>query len=55
MLSLSKYYQSHNKLLLTRYTRQWIEKNDKINVLNYFYYRYFTNSFELFLVNLLEN
>jgi len=46
--------KSTNKLIIARWTRIWIEQNKDINILNYCYYRYFTNRFELFLLNNLE-
>ena len=42
---------THNKLVLKRATRMWVEQNFKIHALNYWYYRWFTNEFELFLTS----
>lgn len=33
-----------------RAERKWIQENPWINITNYWYYRYFTNEFENFLV-----
>lgn len=37
-----------NKNLINTMVRLWIEWDKKIHALNYLYYRYFTNEFELF-------
>lgn len=49
--SLKKLEETENKLKLTRARRKWIEQDKRINLLNYFFYRYLTNDFELYLIN----
>lgn len=39
-----------NRILKTA-ERMWVESNPKIHLLNYWWFRYFTNQFELFLIN----
>ena len=41
---------SYEKYLLARAKRMWIEQTHKIHLLNYWYYRYFTNEFILFCI-----
>lgn len=48
--ALLKLDKATNNLLLAKARRKWIESNSKINLLNYFYYRYLTNEFELWLL-----
>ncbi len=43
--------KTHDRLVLKKATRMWIEGSFKIHALNYWYYRWFTNEFELFLIN----
>ena len=39
------------KLLKNKTERIWIEENKHINILNYIYYRYLTNSYRDFLLH----
>ncbi len=43
--------KSSNNLALKKATRMWIEGDFRIHALNYWYYRWFTNEFELFLMS----
>ncbi len=43
--------KKQNLLSLKRATRMWVEQTFKIHALNYWYYRWFTNEFELFLMS----
>ena len=38
-----------DKRLHATFTTRWIEENKNINVTNYFYYKYFTNSYRSYL------
>ena len=49
--STSTLQKAINKRILAKAVRQWVETTPKIHALNYLYYRYFTNEFELFLIN----
>lgn len=40
-----------NKRKLATATRKWIQEDKNIHALNYWYYRWFTNRFELYLIN----
>ena len=42
--------KSTTKLLKAKTERMWIEKNENIHILNYWFYRYFTNSYRDFLL-----
>ncbi len=42
--------RTSNLLALKRATRIWIQEDLRIHALNYWYYRWFTNEFELFLI-----
>ena len=35
-----------NKLLIKTIERLWVEWDEKLNIFNYWWYRYFTNEFE---------
>lgn len=48
--ALLKLEKAMNNSILKKVERKWIQKNPRINLLNYFYYRYLTNSFELSLL-----
>ena len=48
--SLVKLTKAEQRRRLKSLERQWIELNPEINAINYFYYRYFTNDFEKFLI-----
>ena len=43
--SFSKRNKAHNNLLKHKTQRMWIEEEEDIHVLNYWYYRYFTNRY----------
>lgn len=45
-----KVIDSHREAKKQTLLRMWIEENDKINALNYWYYRYLTSSFEDYLI-----
>lgn len=40
-----------NKLMMAKATRQWVQEDKKIHALNYWYYRWFTNRFILYVLN----
>jgi len=42
---------SENRLNIKRWERLWVENTFKLNIVTYWYYRYFTNEFELFIIN----
>jgi len=48
--SSDKLNKTTQQLVLARATRIWVQKTPKIHALNYWYYRYFTNEFELFIL-----
>lgn len=43
--------KSTKRLYLAKATRIWVQDNKHIHALNYWFYRWFTNQFELFLIN----
>ena len=44
-------HKAQNKRILATAQRMWVEEDKKIHALNYLYYRYLTNRFELYLVS----
>jgi len=48
---MGKYTDSEVRLIINRAEREWIEANPYINAFNYWYYRYFTNDFEIFILS----
>lgn len=38
------------RLLKARTTRMWVQENKHIHIFNYWFYRYFTNSYRDFLL-----
>lgn len=48
---IKKLNKAENKLLLTTMEKDWILANPKLNILNYWWYRYFTNEFERYIIN----
>ena len=51
--SFKKLNKAENRRILRRAERVWIQNTPKINVLNYWWYRYFTNEFELYILNII--
>lgn len=49
--SFKKLKEAQDKNKLAKAMRIWVERDTKIHALNYWYYRWFTNRFELFLIN----
>ncbi len=49
--SMIRLMKSTRKLKLAKAMRQWVERTPHIHALNYWYYRWFTNDFELFLID----
>jgi len=45
-----KQQRASDRLVLARAVTRWIRSDPKINLLNYWYYRYMTNQFELFIL-----
>ena len=54
-IKIENVIKANNLRLLKRYEREWIEKATYLNLINYFYYRYFTNEFELFIIKSKQN
>ena len=52
--SLEELNKATNYCKLKKAERIWIQNNSKINLLNYFYYRYLTNEFEIYILNMEE-
>lgn len=48
--SLMAVDKSHDRLLLARAMRMWVEETEDINIYNYFWRRYFTNDFILYII-----
>jgi len=48
--SLEGVTKSQIRLLKAKTERMWIEENKHIHLLNYWFYRYFTNSYRDFLL-----
>ena len=46
-------HKAQNKRKLAWAMRRWVEDTKKIHALNYWYYRWFTNEFELYILNTL--
>ena len=42
--------KAQDRRRLKNMERLWVQDISKINVLNYWYYRYFTNEFELYIL-----
>lgn len=42
--------EANDKRLIAKATRMWIEDNPKIHILNYWFYRWFTNELELYIL-----
>lgn len=42
--------KSHIKMLKKKTERIWVEKNEHIHILNYWFYRWFTHSYRDFLL-----
>lgn len=47
--------KAQDKRILAWAMRKWVEDTKKIHALNYWYYRWFTNDFELYILNSLMN
>jgi len=45
---------SYENLMKQKSLRIWIEENEHIHLLNYWFYRYFTDSYYKFLLNNLK-
>ena len=45
---MNKYEKAHERNLINTMERWWVESDKKLDALNYWYHRYFTNEFELF-------
>lgn len=43
------------KRIIATATRMWVEDTPQIHALNYWYYRWFTNDFELYILMRLNN
>jgi len=48
--AIRKLDKSINKRLIAKAKRLWIQNNKHLNLFNYYYYRYFTDEFELYLI-----
>lgn len=53
--SIKRLSKAEDRVKLKSIERMWIKDTPKINVLNYWWYRYFTNSLELYMATLLLN
>ena len=52
--SIKKVQKSEKRLKIKKLETLWIQQDSKIHLLNYLYYRYFTNEFELFVINFMS-
>ena len=52
--SFSKLDKARNKRRLRTAERIWIQNTPEIHALNYWYYRWFTNEFELYILNIIK-
>lgn len=53
--SFSDLRQAQNKRILAHAKRRWVEDTQKLHALNYWYYRWFTNEFELYILTTLNH
>ncbi len=52
--SIEKVNKAEDSLRLKAIERMWIQDTPKIHVLNYWYYRYFTNELELYILDAIQ-
>jgi len=53
-ISLNKLNKATEKRMLRTMERLWIQATPKLHAFNYWYYRYFTSEFELYLLNTIK-
>ena len=53
--TINKTNKAINNRKIKTMERIWIQNTTKLNLLNYWYYRYFTNEFEIHIINSIEN
>ena len=51
MAALKRFSEAERRRYLKTAERIWIERNVDLHVFNYWFYRYFTNRFEYFLLS----
>ena len=52
--SLNKLYKAQDKRRIAVMERIWVQDTPKIHALNYWYYRYFTNEFALYILDAIQ-
>ncbi len=52
--SFKKRNKAEDKRRLNTIQRLWVQDTPKINILNYWFYRYFTNELELYILDAIQ-